>query len=461
MVYFPLQDTTEARYAEMARIMAETGDWITPYFDYNVPFWGKPPLAFWLEALSMKMFGVNDFAPRLPALLLSLATVGLIYYFVNRIKEQQTAVWATTIYMTTLLVFLLSGTVMLDPIFTFATTLAYVSFVMVLKEKEQYWGYLFFIAVALGLLSKGPLVLVLVAGTIGLWLLFSLKRWRVFRMYPWFSGTALLLLITLPWYILAELKTPGFLDYFIVGEHIKRFLDPGWSGDLYGVAHKRAHGVIWVDWLIVSLPWGIIALFLSLKTVISARTLTPVKTYFQDEEKSFYLIWALFPMLFFSLSGNVLATYVLPGLPALAIILAIYFQDKPFFTSEKVRNRVINLLLIVPVLIVIILIYTGQNRSIIRTEKFLIQEHAKIAKKNEPLFYLRRKPFSARYYSHGEMPFISYEGLRSIENVKSLKSYYLAVPENELPRVEKIVGHPLKKIDSSRLFDLVKVEHND
>jgi len=461
MVFFPLQDTTEARYAEMARIMAETGDWITPYFDYNVPFWGKPPLVFWLEALSIKLFGVNDFSPRLPSLLLTLATAAIMYYVVKKTKDQETAIWSIMIFMTTLLVFILSGVVILDPIFSFTTTLAYLSFIMVLKGQDKYWSYLFFIAVALGLLSKGPLVLVLVGGTIGLWLLVALKRWRVFKLYPWVSGIFILVIIALPWYLLAEAKTPGFLDYFIIGEHFKRFTDSGWNGDLYGVAHSTPHGYIWLEWLVVSLPWGVIALFIAIKKLVTVRSIQPIKSYLKDEEYSFYLLWAIFPMLFFSLSGNVLATYVLPGLPALAIMLAIHFKEQRFFQSEKSLNRALDLLYIVPLLIVIVLIYTTQNRSIIRTEKFLIQEHAELATKDEPLFYLRRKQFSARYYSKGEMPFISYEGLKSIEHVKSIKSYYLAVPENELPRVEKIVGHPLKIIDSSRLFDLVKVVHDD
>ena len=460
MIFFPLQDTTEARYAEMARIMAETGDWITPYFDYNVPFWGKPPLVFWLEALSIKIFGVNDFSPRLPSLLLTLATAWIMYYVVTKTKDQETALWSVSIFMTTFLVFILSGVVILDPVFAFTTTLAYLSFIMVLNGEKK-WSYIFFLAIALGLLSKGPLVLVLVGGTIGLWLLVAFNRWRVFTLYPWISGITVMLVIALPWYILAEAKTPGFLDYFIVGEHFKRFTDSGWNGDLYGVAHSTPHGYIWLEWLVVSLPWGIIALFIAVKELVSVRSLRPIKTYIQNEEYSFYLLWALFPMLFFSLSGNVLATYVLPGLPALAILLAIHFKEKSIFKSEKSRNRALNLLYIVPTLVIIILIYTSLNRTIIRTEKFLIQEHAELATADEPLFYLRRKQFSARYYSKGEMVFISYEGLKSIEEAKSIKSYYLAVPENELPRVEKIVGHPLQKIDSSRLFDLVKVVHND
>lgn len=64
---YPLMDTSEARYAEMARKMVELNDWITPMFDYGVPFWGKPPLSFWTQAASMTVFGVNEFAARFPA----------------------------------------------------------------------------------------------------------------------------------------------------------------------------------------------------------------------------------------------------------------------------------------------------------------------------------------------------------------------------------------------------------
>jgi len=65
MAVVPLMDTTEARYGETGRIMADLNDWITPWFDYGVPFWGKPPLAFWVTAASFKAFGVSEFTARL------------------------------------------------------------------------------------------------------------------------------------------------------------------------------------------------------------------------------------------------------------------------------------------------------------------------------------------------------------------------------------------------------------
>ena len=79
-------DKTEARYAEIARIMLETNNWITPQIDYGSPFWAKPPLSTWLSAMSMKAFGVNEFAVRLPSLLLCIGIVLLIGQFAKQKK---------------------------------------------------------------------------------------------------------------------------------------------------------------------------------------------------------------------------------------------------------------------------------------------------------------------------------------------------------------------------------------
>ena len=79
MFVLPFTDTTEARYAEIARKMVETGNWLTPQFDYGVPFWGKPPLHTWLSAAGMQVFGVSEAAARLPILLTALAVLFLVY----------------------------------------------------------------------------------------------------------------------------------------------------------------------------------------------------------------------------------------------------------------------------------------------------------------------------------------------------------------------------------------------
>lgn len=87
MILVPVKDTTEARYAEIARKMLETGDWITPQFEYGVPFWGKPPLHTWLSAAGMGAFGVNEFAARLPIFALACALLDPLNSFYGEMRK--------------------------------------------------------------------------------------------------------------------------------------------------------------------------------------------------------------------------------------------------------------------------------------------------------------------------------------------------------------------------------------
>jgi len=126
--FLPLADTTEARYANTALIMSNLNDWITPFFKYDEPFLGKPPLAFWFEAVAYKIFPIADFVPRLPSLLITLATVWLIYKLVFTLYGKLSAVLTSLIYISSTAVFILSGVVITDPFLVFATTLSLISF---------------------------------------------------------------------------------------------------------------------------------------------------------------------------------------------------------------------------------------------------------------------------------------------------------------------------------------------
>src|SRR5690606_19411085 len=121
-------------------------------------------------------------------------------------------------------------------------------------------------------------------------------------------------LLTLPWYIAAEFRTPGFLDYFILGEHVRRFLDPGWAGDLYGSAHRRTYGMIWVYWVQASFPWGILALSVIVGGIWSPRLRSAVQAVYEDPLFFYWATAALFPPVFFTFSANILWTYLLPSL---------------------------------------------------------------------------------------------------------------------------------------------------
>ena len=144
MAVIPLTDTTEARYAEIARKMLESQNWVTLWHDYGVPFWAKPPLSTWVSAASMQLFGVNAFAARLPNLLLMAGLIALCFYWLRKSAGNQRAWLAATILSTMLLTYSISGTVMTDISLVFSTTLSMVSFWYAWQRQDRRWGCLLY-----------------------------------------------------------------------------------------------------------------------------------------------------------------------------------------------------------------------------------------------------------------------------------------------------------------------------
>lgn len=324
MVIFPFTDTTEARYAEIARKMVETGDWITPQFDYGVPFWGKPPLHTWMSAAGMQLFGVGEFGARIFTFAASLGLLLVVYRWLARQRGTNFALVAVTVLMSGGLFFGSTGFVSTDMAMTVGTTLSMIGFWSAVSRKNasEAWGYLIFVGAAIGLLAKGPVALALTAIPIAGWMLIG-NRWRLLLRIPWARGLALMFVLAAPWYLTAELKTPGFLRYFLVGEHIERFLVPGWDGDLYGRGHARPKGMIWLFWLATFLPW---TLFLP----AFVKRFQLVRGAFRGERsgwRSYLLLWTVSPLILFTPAANILPAYTLPGLPAAAILLTQLWVD--------------------------------------------------------------------------------------------------------------------------------------
>ncbi len=387
---YPLMDTTEARYGEMARLMIETGNWLTPQFDYGVPFWGKPPLFTWMSATGIEAFGINEFAVRFPHWLAGIAVLALMAHFA---RKQDVSGLVTTVVLATCAIFAVAaGAVMTDMALTFGLSLAMVGFYQCWQGSKR-WGYVGFVGLAIGLLAKGPLVIVLMGIAIVPWsvLQHGVKGALVtlWQRIPLLSGATLMLLIAVPWYVLAERATPGFIDYFIVGEHFKRFLVSGWEGDLYGSAHDEPRGTIWLFWLYAAAPWSVVLPVLLWKK----RRLFMLREAKHFPLVSFLLCWMLSPLLLFTLSGNILPAYVLPGIPALGMLVAMLLADVKHDPKWfKITAGLMPVLLIVAVVV----INFGVDDK--KSDKMIF---AKVSSAI-PTFYVGDRPFSGQFYSHGK-----------------------------------------------------------
>ncbi len=390
---YPLTDTTEARYGEMGRKMLETAHWIAPQWDYGVPFWGKPPLSFWASAASMAVFGVGAFAARFATLVFAVLTAALFWRWPHEPAPRQAAAAAAAlVLLSSVLGFLIAGAVATDVFMTFGMTLSMVAFWNALHTPraagaDRWW---FFVGLAIGLLAKGPVAVVMTGIALGLWLAWT-RDWRsIWHGLPWLRGLLLTLALSLPWYLAAEAATPGFLQYFIVGEHWQRFTQPGWTGDLYGSGHARPRGSIWLYAVGSALPWSVVALLALRRKPVSeaARRASP------DPQMAYLLCWVLAPLLLFTMARNILEAYALPALPAFALITARLLMERD---AMGAASRVWLLGLIMP-LVACLLLVVGQDRIEARSQRKLL---AGVLAPDVPIVYLFKRPFSGQFYSAG------------------------------------------------------------
>ncbi|WP_347987154.1 phospholipid carrier-dependent glycosyltransferase [Methylomonas sp. AM2-LC] len=443
---YPLYDPSESRYAEMARKMVETGNWVTPMIEYGVPFWGKPPLTIWLTAGSLNLVGINEFAARLPSVVLNVGVAWIIYYLVRIQKGSEKALSALLILSSTVLFFVMTGTVAMDLAMNFGITLALAAFWLALRGEKALWGYLFFFGLSIGLMAKGPITLVLCGTSIGLWTLLTGRWLDIWQRIPWIRGTLLMLCLCAPWYWLAELRTPGFLEYFFIGEHWKRFTEPGWKGDLYGVGRGHAHGMIWLYWLGGSFPWSFILLYkLSNKLLHKeAKQLF----YSGDGWLLYGWLWMLTPLLFFSISANIIWTYVLPSLAGLALVLA------DSLTGSRVQRAILSLL--VPLLFLgLVFSYQRPESDFFPSQKRLVEAYSALANTGERLIYLNEKiDYSAQFYLRGKV--IEIPNLEALQQHLATANHDYYVIRNpildSLPDSAKAYLQPVKTYGRYTLF---------
>lgn len=414
--WYPLMDTSEARYGEIARVMVQTGNWVTPQEWPGNPFWAKPPLSTWLSAVSIQMFGVSEFAVRLPAMLCALLVLGMTGVWAKTLSSdfgREQSGLAIALLMASVGFFAAAGAVMTDPCLVVCTCAMQLCLYQCLVRGggSVWYRYGFFAAAGLGMLAKGPVILVYVGFPAFLWLLLAGEFGLLWRRLPWIRGTALALLICAPWYALAEHRTPGFMSYFLVGEHLMRFLKPGWGGDLYGTAHAEPTGTIWLYFLgaigaqlvlLVFILFRLGALRFAYRSPSKPFNVAQCRASPIWREQTFIWLNALLPLFFFTFAGNIIWTYVLPALPAFAVGLAsLLYQDK---SQSGVRTYFIMGCLGVNAILLVVA-YTSWVPHHVRQHSsadLITQIEKQVPGYTQDIYYLGRKsPASLRFYTKG------------------------------------------------------------
>ena len=334
----PLIDPDEGRYAEIPREMLERGDLITPTLNY-VNYFEKPPLLYWINAASMKIFGLNEFAARLPSALCGIFTVLATYLIARCLYGRRTALLSAAILATSAGFVLQSRIILTDMMLTFWLTAALGTFLVAGPRHERqrdsniHW-YLFYLFCALAVLTKGLIGIVFPAGIIFIFLLLT-GRWEILARMRCGTGLLLFLIVTTPWFVAVSLKNPDFARFFFIHEHFERFTS---------TVHGRSKPFwFFVPVLAVTmLPWSF---------HIPAALAKAWREQRREFGKSglYLLIWVVLVFLFFSKSDSKLTPYILPIFPPLAILIAHYIKGELGRRGQALRpaTRVLGIVLII------------------------------------------------------------------------------------------------------------------
>lgn len=319
-----LWNSDEPRYAEVAREMVESGNYIQPYFN-GEPYTEKPPLFFWTVAVGAKLFGsVNQLAVRLPSVLSALGILALIIAFVSEHFDRRKAFLSAIILCISPQFFMLARHGQIDMLLTFLITASLVSFYKWYARGSCGYLIIFYLCMALATLSKGPIGILLPFMVVVCFLLFR-KEWGKINKMRLYFGLPIAIAIVLAWYIPATQQSAGY-DF---GPMVKRQI----VGRMF---HPSSHSVSVFYWpfsQLASLAKGMVPwTFLIPPTIVMAyrsRRCAP----------SFFLFcWASVIFAFFTIIASKRDLYILPMYPAIATLIALWvLRPTPTFNLRLIK----------------------------------------------------------------------------------------------------------------------------
>ncbi|MDD2998419.1 MAG: glycosyltransferase family 39 protein [Candidatus Riflebacteria bacterium] len=299
-----LFETSEGRYASVARYMLDSEDWLTPHQN-GLKHFTKPPLTYWLSAAGMKIAGINELGARLFLSIAAGLTALGTFYIGRLLIDRTTGILASIILVSSLFFQIQFRGLTTDPYLAAFETLMALTFFCYLKNPRQLWENAFWLMAAAAMMTKGPPGLLPLLGLIPAAILIG-QASSVTRLFKSISGWIIFVIFGLGWYLLMALMHPGLLSYFLIDETIKRVASD---------THQRSAPFYY---FIVLLPLGVFpwsAFFFSALSGLIAN-------FKKNQASTFLLLWLTVPLLVFTISRSKLAGYALPLLIPLALITA-------------------------------------------------------------------------------------------------------------------------------------------
>ncbi len=307
-----LMHPDEGRYAEIAREMAQSGDWVTPRLN-GIKYFEKPALQYWIGAAAFDAFGVRNWTARLWPAMAGWLGVLFIGYVGLRIGGATLGLYAAAALGGCAWWVLNAHILTLDTGLSFWMGVGMGAFLIAQagspgEREARAWMLAAWGALAFAVLSKGLIGIVLPGGALVIYTLLE-RDWALWRRLHLVAGACVFLAIAAPWFVIVSLRNPEFFDFFFIHEHFARYLT--------NEARREAPWWIFAPLLAVGiLPW------LPLFAWTAKRAWTEPAALGSDFRwQRFALVWAVFIFVFFSLSGSKLPSYILPMFPALALVV--------------------------------------------------------------------------------------------------------------------------------------------
>jgi len=310
---YPFSNPDEGRYAEIPREMLATGDWITPRLD-GVNYFEKPPLVYWVTAASEVVFGPNEWAVRAVPVLFAILGVLLTYAAARGLFGRTVGLASAAVLGTSVLWFVIGHIPILDMAVSVFMAATLFCFILAVREpagrRRQWLFYGLYASSALATMTKGLMGFLVTGAVMFFWLLLF-NQWKRLRPMHLPTGALLFLVITLPWHLLVASRNPTWAHRYIVYEHWLRYTTNTVTG------HAQP---IWFFLPVVLLglfPWTGF-LWSAGRDLLSGGWAAARGA---NADRWFFVIWAAFIFLGFSISHSKLAPYILPIFPALAVLV--------------------------------------------------------------------------------------------------------------------------------------------